>query len=165
MNRFMSIVSWLLPFVLLCNGAAWAQQSGRVELTLVAEQERQVITDKGEKELKRVPAAKVVPGDEVIYSIHYVNKGKEAADSVVIDNPVPEHMLYTQGSAAGADTAITFSVDKGKTYHPPSKLTVTGADGKERPATAADYTHIRWTLQKPLVPGGKGLVSFRARLK
>ena len=30
---------------------------------------------------------------------------------------------------------------------------------------ASEYTHIRWTLKKPIGKGGKGSVSFRAKVK
>ena len=144
---------------------AWSQQTGYITLEAVAEQEREVINDKGEKELERFPAAKVIPGDEVIYSVHYTHTGTAPADNVVITNPVPENMLYTPASASGVDTVISFSVDNGKTYDLPEKLTVTAADGSQRPARASDYTHIKWAFQKSMSPGQKGQVSFRARLQ
>jgi hypothetical protein len=38
-------------------------------------------------------------------------------------------------------------------------------DGVKTPATAADYTTIRWVFGPALAPGGKSYVSFNARLK
>jgi uncharacterized repeat protein (TIGR01451 family) len=165
MKRCAFIVLSILLSVLLGTTAVWAQKKGIIELEAVAEQEKEVINDKGKKEITRVPVARVVPGDEVIYTFNYTNIGEEPADNVVITDPVPEHMVYTEGSAKGAETAITFSVDKGTTYDLPIKLTVVGADGKKRPAKGSDYTHIKWTLQRALAPGEKGRVSFRARLE
>ena len=166
MKRRMLIVPFILLSALLSVTAVWAQQDNTIGLKLVAEVEIEVINDKGEAELKRVPAARVVPGDQVIYTIYYANAGKEPTDNVAITNPVPEHMSYLEGSASGADTVIIFSVDDGKTYDLPAKLTITGANGKKRPAKGSDYTHIRWTLQKSLAPEKKGgYVNFRARLE
>ena len=165
MKRLVFIVVSILLSVSVSAGAVWAQQKGNIELKAVAEQEKEVINDKGEKEITRVPVARVVPGDEVVYTLHYTNSGQEPADNVVITDPVPEHMMYTEGSASGADTVITFSVDNGATYDLPARLTIVGADGKERPAQGSDYTHIRWTLTKSLAPGETGRVSFRARLE
>jgi uncharacterized repeat protein (TIGR01451 family) len=165
MKRSAFIVLSILLSVLLGATAVWAENKGIIELGVLAWQEKEVINEKGEKEITRVPAAMVVPGDEVIYTLNYTNVGEEPADSVIITDPVPEHMVYTEGSAEGADTVITFSVDKGATYGLPAVLTVAGADGKERPAKGSDYTHIRWTLQRSLAPGEKGGVSFRARLE
>jgi uncharacterized repeat protein (TIGR01451 family) len=165
MKRCVFIVLSILLSALLGATAVWAQQKGMIDLTVVAEQEKEVINAKGEKELTRIPATRVVPGDEVVYTLNYTNIGQEPADNVVITDPVPEHMIYTEGSASGADTVITFSVDNGSTYDLPAKLTNVGADGKERPAKGVDYTHIRWTLTKSLSPGERGHVSFRARLE
>jgi len=165
MKRLLFIVLSILLSVSFSAGALWAQQKGSIELKAVAEQEKEVINDKGEKELTRVPAARVVPGDEVIYTINFTNMSEEPADNVVITNPVPEHMVYREGSASGSDTIITYCVDNGKTYDLPGKLTIVGADGKKRPAKGSEYTHIRWTLQKSLIPGKKGHVSFRAQLE
>ncbi len=152
-------------FLALWAGLAFAEQKGSIELTAVAEKEA-VVTDAHGKAVKKlVPAGKVLPGDEIVYSVLYKHVGDKPAENVVIDNPIPEHMVYVDGSAEGRDAAITFSVDGGKTYRPAKGLTVKGPDGKPRPATAADYTGVRWTLKKPLKPRESGRVSFRARLK
>ena len=165
MKRIVSVVLVFLLSALLGGGAVWAQQNGMIELRTVVEKDVVVINKAGVKETRRVEAGKVIPGDEVIYTIFYTHSGKEAADKVNITNPIPEHMLYASGSALGEDTTITFSVDGGKTYDAPGNLTVTDANGKERAAEARDFTHIRWTLEKPLPPGFEGFVSFLARLE
>jgi uncharacterized repeat protein (TIGR01451 family) len=155
----------LALFVFVGTGTVQAQQKGSIELRMIAEQEVEVIKTEGEKEVKRLPAARVVPGDEVIYTIFYRNLGAEMADSVAITNPVPAHMLYKDGSAGGEGTVITFSVDNGKTYDAAGNLKVLDADGKERPAMASDYTHVRWTLEESLPPAAVGRVSFAAILE
>lgn len=165
MKRIVSVVLVSLLSAFLGGGTALAQQSGTIELRAVVEKDMVVINETGAKETRRVEAGKVIPGDEVIYTIYYTNSGKEAADEVNITNPVPEHMLYTHGSAVGEDTTITFSVDGGKTYDAPENLKVTDANGKERSAEARDFTHIRWTLEKPLPPDTEGFVRFLARLE
>ena len=165
MIRFMSVVLTFVLSVLFSGGAAWAQQKGLIELRAVVEKDVEVINEAGVPETRRVEAGKVIPGDEVIYSIYYTNSGKEPADKVNITNPIPEHMLYRSGSALGADTTITFSVDGGETYDAMGNLKVTDANGKERPAETRDLTHIRWTLEKSLPHGSEGFVSFRAQLE
>jgi uncharacterized repeat protein (TIGR01451 family) len=146
---------------------AWGQQKGAIELTSIAEVEILQKNEKGKEELKRVEASKanVAPGDTVIFSVRYVNNGDKPAADVVIKNPVPQHMAYVRKSAGGAGARIDFSIDGGKTYATADKLNVKGADGKERTALASEYTHIRWTMEKPVVNGGKGLVFFRAKVK
>ncbi|MFZ5563585.1 MAG: hypothetical protein ACOZBW_05985 [Thermodesulfobacteriota bacterium] len=144
---------------------AFAQDKGSIELTSIAEVEAKEFNSEGRQVTVRKPAGKVVPGNEVIYTTTYVNIGKAPAENVAITNPVPEHMIYKDNSAAGENTTIVFSIDGGKTYKSPDALVVTLADGTKRPAAASDYTHIRWTLNKSLSPGGKGFVTYRAILK
>jgi uncharacterized repeat protein (TIGR01451 family) len=159
------ILMLLLALALALPVPAPAQNEGSIELKSIAEMEVEEFNAEGRKVVKRVPAAKVVPGSEVIYTNTYTNVGSEVADKVVITNPVPEHMQYLPGSAQGADMAINFSIDGGQTYDTPARLMVVEADGTKRKAEPADYTHIRWTRQTSLPPGSQGQVSFRARLE
>lgn len=145
--------------------AASAQEEGHINLKTVAEVEKVIVNENGEKETIRVPAAKVIPGDEVIYTISYWNIGDEPAEKVVITDPIPEHMLYTGGNVSGEGMEITFSVDDGNTYDKPENLKVIGEDGKERKAILSEYTHIRWTMKRDLQPGEEGKVEFRAELE
>jgi uncharacterized repeat protein (TIGR01451 family) len=159
------LISIVLALVLAQAGAAWADQDGSIQLRTIAEVEVQILNEDGDVEIKRVEAAKVIPGDEVIYTIQYTNLGEQPAEDVVITDAIPEHMTYQAGSASGESTVIRFSVDGGKTYRAAGDLTVMGSDGQSRPATAADYTHIEWALQGPLAPTAEGSVSFRALLQ
>ena len=152
MLRFNVAVFFAALTILALSGAAMADKESIIELKTVAELEVEAINEDGEKEIQRVEAAKVVPGDEVIYTIHNANKGEQPAENVVITDPIPEHMLYLAGSASGEGTAITFSVDDGKNFDKPEKLMVAGAEGKSRPAVASDYTHVRWSLGSSLFP-------------
>lgn len=161
---------WLVGFTLLAlllPAAALAQQKGAVQLLSLAEVEIKAKNEAGKEEIKRVPAASanVTPGDTVIFTNNYINNGDQPAESVVITNPVPVHMLYVDGSAAGENARIEFSVDKGKSYGLPGALIVILGEGKERPARPDDYTHVRWTLKKPVPPAGSGSVMFRAKVK
>lgn len=152
-------------FVIAACVAYPAIAAGKVNLTASAEKEVQVTNAKGEKELKRVEAKKALPGDVVIYTVTYANTGKEVAENIFVTNPVPEHMVYVEGSATGKNALVTYSVDGGKTFAEPDKLKVRKADGMERLAATPDYTHIRWTFKKSVQPGATGSVSFRAKLK
>ena len=94
--------------------------------------------------------SEVLPGDVLRYTIVFQNTSTQdvAAGSVVITNPLPEQTLYVEGSAAGARTEVTFSVD-GETFAEHPKRCVVGgsAAGSARAADAADYRAIRWTYQ------------------
>jgi uncharacterized repeat protein (TIGR01451 family) len=155
-----------IAVLLLLAAPALAQQKGGIVLTSVSEVEVVQQNAEGKKEVKRIEAAKakVVPGDTVIFTVSYANTDTKPADRVVVINPVPEHTTYLDKSAEGKGAVIEFSIDGGKTYAAPEKLVVT-VEGKQRRAAASDYTHIRWTMGKPLAPGAKGNVSFRAVLK
>ncbi len=142
-----------------------APGNGKVELKMVAEKEIEVTGANGEKTVQLVPADKVIPGDEVVYTITYINNGDEPAENLVVKNPIPEHMKYVAGSATGESGVITYSVDNGKSFDVPEKLMVKDAKGNMVAAGPADYTNIRWTLSKPVAPKTSGLVSFRARLE
>ena len=165
MRRLTLILLPLLILALASTAMAVAQEKGTIELRSIAELEVEDFDAEGKKMVKRVPAAKVVPGSEVIYTNIYTNVGTDAAANVVITNPIPEHMQYQPSSAEGAETAITFSVDGGQTYDSPERLLIVEADGSKRPAKPSEYTHIRWVRQKPLDPGADGQVSFRAILQ
>jgi uncharacterized repeat protein (TIGR01451 family) len=160
-------ITLALLAVLLIMGtdSVWSQEKGGVDLNTIAEMEIEVINDVGEKEIKRVAAEKVVPGDVVIYTVSYSNNGEEPAENFVITNPVPDHMAYVPESASGDNTNIQFSVDGGKSYDIPANLAKTDSDGNEVAAGASDYTHIRWTLNDPVAPGVTGNVIFKAILK
>lgn len=162
-KKIITVVSMLL----LLSLQAMAAAKGTIELKSVSEVDVIVANDKGEREVKRVDASKanVVPGDTVIFTNYYTNKGDKPASDVVITNPMPEHMLYTEGTAEGTGAKIEFSVDKGKSFAPAGKLKFKDAQGKERPASASDYTHIRWTMEKPVGKGASGSVSFKAKVK
>lgn len=151
--------------LLVMPQSAWSRDKGHIELQSVAEVEQETMNVEGRKEIHRVPAAKVIPGTEVIFTQHYKNVSKETAENTVITSPIPEHMIYKNGSARGEGAVIAFSVDNGKSYNIPAKLFVFDAAGRKFPARAKDYTHIRWTLSHPLPSGAKGEVSFRAILE
>ena len=146
--------------VLLLAGAAHAE----VELNAVAQTEVTTTNEAGQEVTTLEPAGKVVPGDEVIYTINFVNHGTEPAADVVITNPIPDHMVFTKVEASPSGADVSMSADGGSRYDAPRNLTVTDAKGQPRPAKASDFTHVRWVFQEPLEPGAEGSVSFRAQL-
>jgi uncharacterized repeat protein (TIGR01451 family) len=137
-------------------------QANCIELKTTAEVEKEVVNDKGEKSRVLAPAATVVPGTEVVMTVTANNTCKQPSDKVVINNPVPEHMTLVPGSAIGAGSDITFSVD-GKTFAPAGKLTVT-ENGVARAARAEEYRHVRWEFKNPIPAGSSAFGRFRATL-
>ena len=144
-------------------GIASAQTSGHLNVTTTVQKEEVTIDDAGERNTRLVDAAKVVPGDEVIYTVTFANIGDQPAENVVITNPLPEQLTYVDGSAFGPGAEIVFSADGGKTFAKPADLVVI-EDGAPRSATSQDFTHIRWVMANDIPAGTQGMSQFRARL-
>ena len=150
--------------LLLAVAPAVAAQD-TLELRNAVFQEVDVKAADGTMHKERVPAAKVVPGTEVIYVITYHNTGKEPATDVVITNPIPPELAYQPELGPGPSAAPDVSVDSGANFGALASLKVKDADGKPRPAQGSDVTHVRWRLSKPVAPGAEGSVSYRAVLE
>ena len=145
--------------------AALAQDGALVKLTSEVLREVVTVDGSGTKITQLVPATSAMPGEVLTFTVNYINEGDEEATDIVLTNPIPEHMLYEAGSAAGEGSRISYSLDGGATYGAPDSLSVTDDDGKERGAVPSDYTHIRWQLIDPVPAGGSGRVSFKASVK
>ena len=122
----------------------------------------------GSAQRRLVDVDSVVPGDELRYTIHFVNNGSASVDagSIVITNPIPDDTEYLDGTAFGSGTNITFSTDAGSSFGTPDQLTVVPEGAlAPAPAVARDYTTIRWEFTPTLAPGEASHVSFNVRLK
>ena len=164
MNRFSQRHVLAVACLLLAVAPAAAAQDS-LELSNAVYQEIDVKTADGTMRKERVPAAKVVPGTEVIYVITYHNAGKQPAGDVVITNPIPAELAYRPEAGPGPSVAPEVSVDAGKSWGALASLSVKGADGKPRPAQGSDVTHVRWKLGAPVKAGEQGSVSYRAVLE
>ena len=124
------------------------------------------VDETGAVQTRLVDADKVIPGDELRYTIVFVNDGSETVDanSIVITNPVPDNTVYIDGTAFGSGTDVTFSIDDGAAFDTAPNLAVVEGDA-EVPASASDYTTIRWAFAPVLQPGAKSHVSFNVRLQ
>ena len=159
MSRLMSAV-----LILAASSAfAIAQEQAHLDVRTVVQKEEVVVNDDGERETRLVEAGTVVPGERVVYTITFRNVSDETADNVVITNPIDSNLTYVNGSAFGPGTVIEFSVDGGNTWGASEALTVT-EDGQKRPATANDFTHVRWVMQNDLAAGAQGMARFTAVL-
>ena len=158
-----AVVSTIFAAIFASSSSAFAQSAERgcIELKAVAEVEQSYVDERGNAQTRLVPAAKVVPGDEVVWTIVASNVCAAPAGDVAITNPVPQHMRYVGESAFGPGAAIEFSLD-GRAFAPPEALTVAGADGSRRPARADEYSAIRWVLPRAIGPNEQWLVRYRA---
>jgi uncharacterized repeat protein (TIGR01451 family) len=144
---------------------AGAAAFAAVTLVHTVEKVERVTAQDGTVTTELVAADKVIPGDELHYTISFSNDGDAVVDpgTIVITNPLPAELEYIGGSAFGAGTTITYSVD-GTAFGAPETLKIT-VDGVEVVAPASAYTAIRWTFGPALDPGAKSYVSFNARLE
>jgi uncharacterized repeat protein (TIGR01451 family) len=144
-------------------GGAHAQtaERGCIELKTVAEVQETYVDERGNSATRLVPAGRVVPGDEITWTIVASNVCATPAGDVAITNPVPEHMRYVGNSAFGPGAQIEFSLD-GAAFAAADALTVAEADGSSRPARAEDYSHIRWVLPRAMGPQESLMVRYRA---
>ena len=132
------------------TGAAMATGSDELETEIVVE--RLEPADPPEHPVARfVPAGRLEAGDEVYYTLRVRNPGKEAVTGVQVTKRMPFGLHYLPGSASGPDCEIDFSTDGGKTF-------------VARPADAG-FTHLRWTLLRPLPSGSTALLRFRATFR
>jgi uncharacterized repeat protein (TIGR01451 family) len=147
----------------IASGTALAQtaERGCIELKTVAETQEAYVDERGQNATRLVPAAKVVPGDEVVWTIVANNVCTTPAGNVAITNPVPAHMRYVVSSAFGPGADIEFSID-GSSFASPDALLVAEADGSRRPARADEYQAIRWVLAQPIGPSESWIVRYRA---
>lgn len=135
------------------------------EISINMRAEIEVTVEKDGKEvIERVAAAEVVPGQEVIYTLSYVNASADKALNVVLNNLIPANTSYKPDSAWGENAATQFSIDNGQTFKQPALLAyeVTNDKGEKqkRKASPEKYTNIRWIV-KEIAGNSKGEVGFR----
>jgi uncharacterized repeat protein (TIGR01451 family) len=158
---FITLISLALLQVTLMPALA----ADSVSITTVALKEVVVIDEQGKKESKRVPVEQALPGETAVFVNTVKNNTDKTVSGVVVNNPIPANMLYSDGSASGTNAALTFSVDGGKSYGIPGRLFVLQPDGKPRQAGPEDFTHIRWILLSPLAPQASQQIEFQAIVK
>ena len=131
-------------------GAAVATGSDLLETEIVVE--RLEPAEPPERPVARfVPAGRLEAGDEVFYTLRVRNPGEAPVLDAQVTKRMPLGLHYLPGSASGPDCDIEFSTDGGKTF-------------VARP-TGAEFTHLRWTLRRPLPPGSTALLRFRATFR
>lgn len=162
-NRIFSKLAAAFAASAILAGAATAQTADRgcIELKTTAELTQTYVDENGKSATRLVPIAKVVPGDQVVWTIVASNVCAKPAADIAITNAVPEHMHYLGDTAFGPGAAIEFSLD-GKSFAAPQALTVAAADGSKRTARADEYSHIRWVLGRPMGPSETLMVRYRA---
>ena len=135
--------------------------SGGVSVRALAERETEVVQD-GRRIVKLAPVTRVVPGDQVIYTLEIRNTARSALPQPVVTFPIPAHMKYVADSASGPGAELTFSCDGGHEFASAENLREPFT-GQRVPPTA--YTHIRWRLKATLKPSSLAFARFRTVVK
>jgi uncharacterized repeat protein (TIGR01451 family) len=132
------------------SGAAVASGSDLLETEIVVER-LEPADPPGRPSARFVPAERLEAGDEVYYTLKVRNPGAEPVTDAQVTKRMPYGLHYLPGSASGPDCDIDFSVDGGRTFvaRPPG----------------TEFTHVRWTLRRPLPPGSTALLRFRATFR
>lgn len=116
--------------------------------------------------LKQPKDVIVVPGDRVIFTLRYINKGAEPATGFRATNPMPGPVQFVSVAEDWAEVSVDGGATWGKLAN--LKVTVKGAEGAadtQRPAAAEDVTHVRWIFITAIPPGAEGSVSYRGLIK
>ncbi|PLX45143.1 MAG: hypothetical protein C0609_03950 [Deltaproteobacteria bacterium] len=162
----LSVVYLLAAMLTLFANAAFGAPSVKVEIS--AEKEVTLL-EAGKEITKRLPVDTSYPGDEIIYTLTYLNNGDAPAVGATLTDPIPEGTFYLSGSATDKGALLTFSADGGESYMPEPKVIITvktpeGTMAQEN-AKPEDYTHIRWKLSASIPPGEGGSFEFKVKVK
>ena len=90
------------------------------------------------------------PGDELTYTMNYINSGDGPAYNVTIHELIPATTDYIVGSASGEGVNIYFSHDGGETYDLIEVLPI---------------TDLSFRLSSVLNAGANGSISFKVKVK
>lgn len=89
-----------------------------VQTTLTAEVREPYVAEDGKQGRRFVSAGVVAQGDTVFYTVQIRNPTALAVRDVAVVQRIPANTTYVPGSASGPSTAVTFSVDGGRTFGP-----------------------------------------------
>jgi uncharacterized repeat protein (TIGR01451 family) len=174
-NFFARVAVWMgLLLIALITCAKEAHATDGLEISLVAEVRQEVEVSPGRRVSRLVPAQVLRQGQEIFYTVRIRNAAATPAQNVEVVQRIPQNTRYVPKSAAGPGARVSVSADGGVTFGDEGQMIVTDqsavalmhapADKSAltRPASASDYTHLRWRLRNPLAPGAVALARFRA---
>ena len=158
----------LLALGLAGLSSAQGQPAGGVEITIADE----LVLPEGDDRLgkpQRDESGSLItrPGDVILYTLAALNGGIEPAYDVEIVDPIPQGAEYVLKSAGGESMTVTYSIDGGNFYQPePILFDFRRPDGviEQRPVPGAQYTHIKWRMDRPIPPGSRVTATFRVRV-
>lgn len=166
-RKIVIFILFLVGIFLYSINTLRAEQEGKLDLKATMAKEM-LVKKSGRSGVETVPVDQAAPGDTLVLTIAYTNPGNRGVTSAVIVNPVPPGLALKPESGEGQDAEVSFSIDNGRSYQtPPIMLRVKQADGTEtvQAAPPERYTHIKWVINKSVMPDQSGRVSFKATVK
>lgn len=142
--------------LLAASVASPAMAKGEIALESEIFVERIAKSATGSRILLERPT-KLLPGDRLVFIVSYKNTGAAPASDVVITNPIPKAVRFQET----LDGSEQVSVDGGQSWSRLEDLRIALDDGRFRPASPADVTHIRWVISQTLTEGYTGKLTFR----
>ena len=143
--------------LLVLPALALAEPAGPLQMTTRTMLVREIV-EAGQRRETLGPADRVVPGDTVEIATAFTNTGPARIEAFTLTSAVPRGLALTDPGGCVP------SVDGGNRFDALPRLTVTDADGTERPAVLGDVTTLRCTIA-PVPPGGSGQHAYRAIVK
>jgi len=152
---------WLVSSLLFVSTDAFA----RIVLDTTVEQVKFVTNEDGVIEEQYIPPEIIYPGDQLRYTIKFVNTGTQPVEPgvVAVITPIPPNTRYVYGSAIGLETSIDYSMD-GDSFYDPDAPPLSDIELKEM-VVPSEFRFIRWTYLSFLPPGEPRRVFFNVRIK
>jgi uncharacterized repeat protein (TIGR01451 family) len=114
----------------------------------------------------------VQPGEILRYTVYGTNAGDRPVENLAITQPVPRGAEYLAESAVRDSERklpleVRYSADRGQTFveRPTVEVKLPNGAVVTRPAAPAAYTHVRWSLAKPLPPQTTVRVAYRVKVR
>lgn len=158
-----SMKRYYLPGLWMLTGMAAAQpalaQPGiRLEQQTFVER---IITDlNGRSRRVLASPARIAPGDQLIFVIHWSNRSRHPVRGFAVIN------MVSRGIAPDLSSPdMLLSVDGGVRWGRLDQLWLPTALGGIRRAVPSDITHVRWSVPDAVPPGQAGRLTWRATMR
>ena len=150
---------WLIALACaLAPRTGLARQDIRLDRQMFVERVSTDINGRARRTLES--ADRAGSGDQLIFVVNFRNEGSRPVRGLAVTNAVPRGTQLDLG-----DPTMQVSVDGGAHWGRLSDFWLPTPLGGTRRATAADITHVRWTVPQEISPGEGGRLSYRATVR
>jgi uncharacterized repeat protein (TIGR01451 family) len=135
-------------------------------VTVGVEQEIARTTKEGRTIVERVPVGIARPGDTLVYTLRAENTGGAPAFDARLEDPIPQGTVLVPDSVPTTGLTALASLDGGRNWQPfPARIPAPEGVDATMPAPPESYTHLRWVVGQPIVPGEAREVTFKVRIR